>query len=226
MEEKFKESFKQAAAFQKMWMDSMSGMTRVWSEYSPKNPPPDELKKVRNGVLKAVSQTWEEYMRTPEFMQMMKETMNNSVQWQKWAKDNTNKMHSALGSASKDDIQGVLVAVQHVERRVLDCLGDMEARMNAMQSGMEGVQAESGKSLGQYQKAVMAKLAELEKRMKKPAPKAAAANPKAVKPVRAKKPAAGKSPAKKAAAKKVVARKSAAKKAASKASKPKTSKAK
>ncbi len=166
MEEKFKESFKQAAAFQKMWMDSMSGMSKVWSEYSPQNPPPEELKKMRNGVLRAVSQTWEEYMRTPEFMEIMRDTMNNSVQWQKMAKENTNKMHKAMGSATKDDIQGVLAAIHHVERRLLDHLDAMQSKIEGMQSDLDGAQTKTAKSVTKYQEEVMKRLAEIEKAMK------------------------------------------------------------
>lgn len=176
MEEKFKESLKQAAAFQKMWMDSVSGMGKVWSEYSPQNPPPEELKKMRNGVLRAVSQTWEEYMRTPEFMEMMRETLNNSVQWQKMTKDSTNKVHQAMGSVTKDDIQGVLASVQHVERRLLDHLDAMQSRLEAMQSNLDGAQSDAAKSVTKYQREVMTRLAEIEKAMKAaPVKKAAAA---------------------------------------------------
>lgn len=206
MEEKFKESFKQAAAFQKMWMDSMSGMTKVWSEYSPKNPPPEELKKVRNGVLKAVSQTWEEYMRTPEFMQAMKETMNNANQWQKWTKESAGKMQSAMGGTTKDDIQGVMVAVQHVERRVLDCLDDMQAKMAGIQAGIDGARTANAKAVEKCQREILKKLAEVEKNMKA----------RATKGTSQKSAASPKTPAKKAPAKK----------ATGKTTKPKTSKAK
>lgn len=178
MEEKFKESLKQAAAFQKMWMDSVSGMGKVWSDYSPQNPPPEELKKLRNGVLRAVSQTWEEYMRTPEFMEMMRETLNNSVQWQKMTKDSTNKVHQAMGSVTKDDIQGVLASVQHVERRLLDHLDAMQSRLEAMQSNLDGAQSDAAKSVTKYQREVMTRLAEIEKAMKAaPVKKAAVAKP-------------------------------------------------
>jgi hypothetical protein len=243
MEEKFKESFKQASAFQKMWMDSMAGMTRVWSDYSPNNPPPDELKKIRNGVLKSISQTWEEYMRTPEFMKAMRDTMNNSVQWQKMAKENTNKMHTALGSATKDDVQGIMVALQHVERRVLDGLDEMKARVASMQKDLDGIQTESGKALEKYQLQILKQLAEVEKAMKatkpaaapvaaKPAPAAALKPaPATVKPApanvaSAKKVVVKKSVAKKSPAKKKPANKTAVKKVAKKTVQSKTSKAK
>ena len=207
MEEQFENTFKQATAFQKMWMESMSGMARVWSEYSPQNPPPDELKKVRQGVLRAISQSWEDYMRSPEFLHSMRETMNNSIQWQKWTKENSRKFHQATGGASKDDMQGVMVAIQHVERRVLDCLDEMQAKVNNMQAELDGMQEDGDMSLELYQQEVLERLAKLEKIMANGSAKPAAAPAPKKAPAKkvAKKAAAKKktAPAKKVAVKKV-----------------------
>jgi TolA-binding protein len=225
MEEKFKESFKQASAFQKMWMDSMSGMTRIWNDYSPQNPPPEELKKVRNGVLKAISQTWEEYMRTPEFMSAMRDPMNNSNQWQKWAKENANKVHSAMGSSTKDDIQGIMVALQHVERRVLDGLDEMQGKLASMQKDVDSIQKEGTKTLEKYQLQVMERLAGIEQSMKAlhsvPSPAVAKPAPVEKEPVKTAAPVTKAAPTGKVAP----AKKTAAKKAVAKAANPKTPKA-
>ena len=58
--------FDQAAAFQKLWMDSLANMTSVWSQFSPSSPPTDEMRKMRGGMLKVLAETWDEYMRTPQ----------------------------------------------------------------------------------------------------------------------------------------------------------------
>ena len=59
--------FEQAAAFQKLWMDSFADMAGVWSQFSPSSPPSDEMRKMRGGMLKVLAETWDEYMRTPQF---------------------------------------------------------------------------------------------------------------------------------------------------------------
>lgn len=220
MEETFENTIKQAAAFQKMWMDSMTGMTRVWSEYSPQNPPPDELKKVRQGVLKVISRTWEDYMRSPEFLDAMRDTMNNSIRWQKWSKDNSRKFHQTMGSASKDDMQGVMVAIQHVERRVLDCLDEMQTQVNKMQAEMDGMQEGGDMKMERYQQEVLARLERLEKAMMNGAKKIsdpAAPQPKTTKKVVAAKKTATKRHDKKGA----TVEKTTAKKAVEKKAKPK-----
>ena len=229
MEESFENTIKQAAAFQKMWMDSVTGMTRVWSEYSPQKPPPEELKKVRQGVLQVITKTWEDYMRSPEFLKAMRDTMNNSIQWQKWNKENSRKFHKAVGGASKEDMEGVMIAIQHVERRVLDCLDDMQANVSKVQAELDGLQEEGNMSLELYQQEVLERLEKLEKVMMNGAKKAseAQAAPKAPAPMPTKKKAAVKKTAVKRPAKKIVAKKKvASKRPAKKAAKPKTRKVK
>jgi len=68
--------FDQVAAFQKLWTDSFANVTGVWSQFSPGSPPSDEMPKMRGGMLKVLAETWDEYMRTPQFMEMMKASLN------------------------------------------------------------------------------------------------------------------------------------------------------
>lgn len=122
MDDNIKNSFEQAAALQKMWMDTISGMTEVWGQYSPDNPPPEELKKARQGILRVISKSWEEFMRTPQFMQMMRDSVNNAIAWQGYAKEGGNRFQDAMQAASKEDVDGLLLAIRHVEKRNLDQL--------------------------------------------------------------------------------------------------------
>ena len=57
-------SFDHVAAFHKLWTDSFAKMTSIWCQFSPGSPPFDEMRKMRGGMLKVLSETWDEYMRT------------------------------------------------------------------------------------------------------------------------------------------------------------------
>ena len=65
MSENTNKYFDEVAAFQKLWTDSFANMASVWSQFSPGSPPPDEMRKMRGGMLKVLADTWDEYMRTP-----------------------------------------------------------------------------------------------------------------------------------------------------------------
>ena len=121
--------FEQAAAFQKLWMDSFADMAGVWSQFSPVSPPSDEMRKMRGGMLKVLAETWDEYMRTPQFMEMMKASLNGSLDLKRMARDAMNRVHEQFENPSKEDIDGVLLAIRHVERRLLDRLEGLDERV-------------------------------------------------------------------------------------------------
>ena len=88
--------FDQVAAFQKLWTDSFANMAGVWSQFSPGSPPTDEMRKMRGGMLKVLAETWDEYMRTPQFMEMMKASLNGALDLKRMARDGMNRVHRTI----------------------------------------------------------------------------------------------------------------------------------
>ena len=129
MDDKMSESMEQAAAFQKLWLDSFGNMANVWSQFSPGSPPPEEMRKARNGMLKALAGTWDEFMRTPQFMEMMKASLNGSLDLKRMARDGMNKVHEQFETPSKEDLDSILLAIRHVERRILDRVEGVDDRV-------------------------------------------------------------------------------------------------
>ena len=121
--------FEQVAAFQKLWTESFANMTNVWSQFSPGAPPSGEMRKMRGGMLQVLTETWDEYMRTPLFMEMMKASLNGALDLKRMARDGMNRVHEQFENPSKEDIDGVLMAIRHVERRVLDRLEGLDDRV-------------------------------------------------------------------------------------------------
>ena len=121
--------FDEVAAFQKLWTDSFANMASVWSQFSPGSPPPDEMRKMRGGMLKVLADTWDEYMRTPQFMEMMKASLNGALDLKRLASDGMNRVHEQFENPAKQDIDDLLLAVRHVERRLLDRLEGLDDRV-------------------------------------------------------------------------------------------------
>jgi hypothetical protein len=81
-------------------------MAGAWSQFSPGSPPSDEIRKVRAGILKVLAETWDEYMRTPQFMEMMKASLNGALDLKRMPRDGTNRVHVQFENPSKEDIDG------------------------------------------------------------------------------------------------------------------------
>jgi hypothetical protein len=119
----------QVADFQKLWMDSFANMAGVWSQFSPGSPPIDEMRKMRGGMLQVLAGTCDEYMRTPQFMEMMKAWLNGALELKRLARDGMNRVHEQFENPSKQEIDDVLLAIRHVERRLLDRLEGLDDRV-------------------------------------------------------------------------------------------------
>jgi hypothetical protein len=129
MSDDMNKGFDQVAAFQKLWTDSFANMASIWSQFSPSSPPSDEMRKMRGGMLKVLAETWDEYMRTPQFMEMMKVSLNGALDLKRMARDGMNRVHEQFENPSKEDIDDMLLAIRHVERRLLDRLEGLDDRV-------------------------------------------------------------------------------------------------
>ncbi len=138
MSDNMSKTFEQAAAFQKLWMDSFARMAGVWTQFSPGSPPPEEVRKMRDGMLKVLGETWDEFMRTPQFMEMMKASLNGALDLKRMAREGINRMHDEFQTPNKEDIDGVLMALRHVERRLLDRLESIDDRIARLDERIAG----------------------------------------------------------------------------------------
>src|SRR6516162_5159517 len=108
MSDNMNEAFDQVAAFQKLWIDSFANMAGIWSQFSPWSPPSDEMRKLRGGMLKVLAETWDEYMRMPQFMEMMKASLNGALDLKRMARDGINRVYEQFESPTKEDIDDLL----------------------------------------------------------------------------------------------------------------------
>jgi hypothetical protein len=131
--------FDQVTAFQKLWTDSLANMASVWSQFSPGSPPTDEMRKMRGGLLKVLAETWDEYMRTPQFMEIMTASLNGMLDLKRMARDGMNRVHEQFENPTKNDIDDVLLAIRHVERRLLDRLEGLNDRVANLDEKIDNV---------------------------------------------------------------------------------------
>jgi len=86
-ENNFGKTSDQIAAFQKIWTESMSKMMQTAFTVGPNSPPPEILRQMRSGIFQALGQSWEEFMRSPEFLDGMKQWMENAIAFRKMSND-------------------------------------------------------------------------------------------------------------------------------------------
>ena len=63
----------QWAAFQKIWTDTFTRMMQLGFTFSPESAPPEFLRQIRSGIFQALTQSWDEFLRSPQFLEGMKQ---------------------------------------------------------------------------------------------------------------------------------------------------------
>lgn len=131
MDENFGKSFEQAAAFQKMWMDSISKMQAAFS--TPTMAPPSEfLQQMRSGIFRALGQSWDEFMRSPQFLEGMKQWMEQAIQFRNSTNNFFGKLRNEVPAASSQDVDDCLLTIQHVENRMCDRMENFSNQLRAL----------------------------------------------------------------------------------------------
>jgi hypothetical protein len=138
MSDNFEKSAEQAAAFQKIWMESMSKVMQSAFTFGNNSPPPEVLKQIRSGIFQALAQSWEEFMRSPQFLESMKQWMDTAINFRKMSNDFMAKVRNDIQAPSRDDIDTVMLTVRHMEKRLLDRVEDLAARIAQLDSRLNG----------------------------------------------------------------------------------------
>jgi hypothetical protein len=121
-------------AYQKIWFESVSKTMQAAFASSPDSAPPELLRQIRNGILQALAEAWNEYLRSPQFQDSMKGWMDAAVDFRRMSNDFMAKARKEMQAPSSGDIDAVLLAVRHVETRLLDRMEELSREVQALAS--------------------------------------------------------------------------------------------
>jgi len=124
----------QAAAFQKIWTESVSKTMQAAFNLASDQPPPQVLRQIRSGILRVLAESWEEFMRSPQFLEGMKQWMEGAIAFRSLTNESMNKMRHEMQAPSREDIDTIMVAVRHIEKRLLDRIEQLSTQVNELKT--------------------------------------------------------------------------------------------
>lgn len=141
MNENTENSTGPSADFLKTWSEAFSRILQAAAAYTPDKMPPEMLRQIRSGVFQAIAQSWEEYMRSPQFLEGMKQMMDNAIAFRKLSAD--------LFSRAQEEMQPT---GRHDTGEVLSAMREMEARLTKRMEELTGQLGRSQDRLGRLEK--------------------------------------------------------------------------
>ena len=120
------------ADFLKIWAESFSKLSQAAFSFSPDSAPPEMLRQVRSGIFQALTHSWDEFLRSPQFMRSMKEMMDNAIAFRNMSRGFLNKARQDFGSIGQEDFDALVLAVRQVEARMAERSNDLSAQLAAL----------------------------------------------------------------------------------------------
>src|SRR5437764_226183 len=130
----------QTLAFLKICTESFAKIGKAAFTFSPDAVPPEMLRQVRSGMFQALAQSWDEFLRSPQFMEGMKQMMDNAVAFRKLSSEFLTTAHQELGGVTSEDVEGLVGVVRHMESRLaerMEALSSQMAELNRRLSELE-----------------------------------------------------------------------------------------
>jgi uncharacterized protein (DUF2267 family) len=132
MEDNFAKTAEQVAAFQKIWTESMTSMMQTAFGMAPNSAPPEVLRQIRSGLFQALAQSWDEFMRSPQFLESMRQWMDTAVNFRKMTNDFMARVRNELQAPSREDMDAVMLNVRHMEKRLLDRVEELSSQIGEL----------------------------------------------------------------------------------------------
>ena len=74
-------------------------------------------------------------MRSPQFLESMKQWMENAVSFRKMNNDFMAKVRNEMQAPSREDMDSIMLSVRHMETRILNRVEELSAQVRALKNG-------------------------------------------------------------------------------------------
>src|SRR5215469_11010948 len=96
---------------------------------SPDTPPPDAARQMRSALFQAMSQQADQFMRSPQFLEFIKLSLDSSIQSREQLNEFYTRMHHEIQGVARQDIDHILSGIHQSETRIMDRLEEITRRL-------------------------------------------------------------------------------------------------
>ena len=127
------------AAYSKMWMDFTTRVMTAGMSFDPSTPSMENAGQLRKAVLGAVSEYFDTLMRSPQFLDMMKQSMDNAMAFRQQLNQSMTAVRHDTQGPAKEDTDSLMVTMRHMGSRLFDRLDQLESRLDAINNRLDAL---------------------------------------------------------------------------------------
>ena len=132
-------------AFTRMWSQFAAKMMELGLSFAPQATPPEAAREVRSSLLRAWADYCDQFMRSEEFLNMLKQSLAGAIQARQQLNNFLGEMQHNFQGTSRQDADELMASLQRVERRLLDETQRIAARLDELSARLAKVERLSGR---------------------------------------------------------------------------------
>ncbi len=121
-------------ALTRMWTDFATRMMSASMTFSPESPPPEVARNIRGAMFQAMSRYAEEFMRSPQFLEAMKQSMDAGMLFRKMVNEFLGRLQFEMQGISRGDVDALVKRLKRMENRLADRLDDLVERLERLEA--------------------------------------------------------------------------------------------
>jgi hypothetical protein len=142
----FNSGFEAAQQMGNLWMEYFTKMATASMAVRPGDPPTDAARSIRDATFAAMGQQADKFMRTPEFLAMVKQSLDASIAFRKQLNDLFTQAHHSVQGVAIEDVNGLNASIRRLETRILGRIEDLCDRLDNVSTRLEALEKSSAAS--------------------------------------------------------------------------------
>ncbi len=130
-------TFPHADTFTRMWLDFATKVMGAGMAFSPEAMPPEAARQTRSAMLNAWAEYCDEFMRSPEFLDMLRQSLSTAMQARKQFNDFLGQVQHEFQGTSRQDVDQLMLSIRHLEHRLVDAVERISGQMEEIRHRLE-----------------------------------------------------------------------------------------
>ena len=138
--------FEQVQQLGNLWLETMTKIMSAAIATDATRPPPDAARELRDASLAAMGEQVDKYMRSPQFLDVMKRSLDAQIAHRKQLNQFLTDAHHSVQGVAKADVEALSLSLRQMERRVLNRIETLCERVEELSERLHA--ADAGKERG------------------------------------------------------------------------------
>lgn len=122
------------------WNDLLFKMMNAGLSVPSDATPPDAFRKARSVMLEAWTEYWNRYLRSPEFLNPLKQMMDSNIQMRRQMGNLFGEFQHNLQNVSRQDVDQVMRSLRHLEQRLADAIDRVSDRLEDLDERLDRIE--------------------------------------------------------------------------------------